>query len=277
MQNKIDKVALEALTRQARGMTYRLIDQTDPSKGGTVIAINIGDRYFLATAAHVILKGHKFKIVLRNELGVSLDSFSSHYVDTDADVGLLEIKEDDYKYISNSCASLSSVFTQIQQDKENEVAIIGYPGQYISAHRKQITKQDILEVQIYNTLSYLSFTLPPERWPSDGLEHNSVAGRDIFIDFDPDGDMFMSSPDTVDITSENSLKCPKLFGMSGGGIWLLESKKGQIWQPDVKLIGIQHSVSEKGNWIRGSLIKSWLQLVARKYLDLKAHIGPFVQ
>ena len=277
MQNKIDKVILEALTRHARGMTYRLIDHTDPSKGGTAVAINIGKRYFLATAAHVIPEGHNFEIVLRNGVRTTLCSFSSRYVDTEADVGLLEIEEDYYEYISTSCASLSNICINIQQNKENKIAVIGYPGQYISTQRKQIAKQDILETHIYDTLAYISFVLPPERWPSDGLERNSVTGRDIFIDFVPDEGMFKSSPDSVDIILENSLKCPKLYGMSGGGIWLLESKKDQIWQPDVKLIGIQCSVYEKGNWIRGSLIKSWLQLVAREYLDLKAHIDLFVQ
>jgi hypothetical protein len=263
MQNKIDKVALEALTQQARGMTYRLIDQTDTSKGGTVIAINIGKRYFLATAAHVLSKNHKYKIVLRNKMVQPLDYFQSLKINTDADVGLLEIPKKN-KHLIDTWVTVSDICTDFDQHKKNDVVIVGYPGQYISAHRKQITKQDILEVQICSTLAYLSFTLPPERWPSDGLEHNSVAGRDIFIDFDPDGDMFISPPDSVDITSEKSLKCPKLSGMSGGGIWLLRSKEGKIWQPDVKLIGIQYSVYEKGNWIRGSLIKSWLQLVARE-------------
>ncbi len=278
MHDKINNIQYKALTRQASSRTYRLIDMTNPSCGGTVIAINIDDHYFLATAAHVISKDHKYKIVLRNKTDPSpLESFLSRKIDIQADVGLLEIPKEK-KHLIDSWVTVSDICTDFDQYKKNNVIIVGYPGQYIIQTPKiQIAGKDYLEFQICNSLCYHSFTLPIGKWPSEGIQSQAIEGRDIFIDFDPSGNMFISPPDSVDITSEKSLKCPKLSGMSGGGIWLLRSKEGKIWQPDVKLIGIQYSVHEKGNWIRGSLIKSWLQFVAREYLDLKAHIGPFVQ
>jgi len=260
MHDKINNIQFKALTRQASNRTYRLIDMTDQSCGGTVIAINIDDHYFLATAAHVIPKDHKYKIVLRNKTYPSPpESFLSHKIDKKADVGLLEIPKEK-KHLIDSWVTVSDICTNFDQYKENNIIIVGYPGQYIIQTPKiQIAEKDYLKFQIYNSLCYHSFTLPIGKWPSEGMLSQAVEGRDIFVDFDPDGDMFTSSPNNVDISPANSMQCPELEGMSGGGIWLLESENVSIWKPSVKLIGIQHSV-KKDQWIRGTLIKCWLDL-----------------
>lgn len=83
--DKINNIQCEALTRQASSRTYRLIDKTDPYYGGTAIAITIGDRYFMATAGHVISKDRQYEIVLRNKRGQSINCFNSRQFDTDTD------------------------------------------------------------------------------------------------------------------------------------------------------------------------------------------------
>ena len=257
MHDKSNNVQYEALTRQASNRTYRLIDNTDQSCGGTAIAINIGDRYFMATAGHVISKDHEYKIVLRNKMPQSIDCFQVRQFDTDADVGLLEISKEK-KHLIDSWVTISDIYTDIDQHKKNDVVIVGYPGEYIiRTHKKQISRNDFLEFQICNTLCYLSFTLPVEKWPTEGTINKTLEERDIFIDFDPGGNMFTSDPSTVDISSADSLQCPDLAGISGGGIWLWESEEGVIWKPSVKLIGIQHSVF-KDQWMRGTRINCWL-------------------
>lgn len=256
--DKINNIQCKALIRQASNRTYRLIDKTDQSYGGTAIAINIGDRYFMATAGHVISKNHKYKIVLRNKTYQSLDSFLSYKIDAIADVGLLEIPKEK-KQLIDSWVNISDICTDFDRHKENDIIIVGYPGQYIIRTPKtQIAEKDYIEFQICNSLCYHSFTLPIDKWPSEGMQNQAIEERDIFIDFDP-GDMFISSPNNVDISPANSIQCPELQGMSGGGIWLLESKDVPIWEPSVKLIGIQHSV-KKDEWIHGTLIKCWLDL-----------------
>lgn len=265
MYDKINNIQYEALTRQASSRTYRLIDMTDPARGGTVIAININDHYFLATAAHVIPKDHEYRIVLRNKTVSPSIEFLSRKVDTQADVGLLEIPKEK-KHLIDTWVTISDISKDFDQNKKNDVVIAGYPGQYIiQSSETQITEDTYLEFQICNSLCYLSFTIPMDKWPidkweSEGTQRQPVKGRDIFVDFDPDGDMFASSPDNVDISPADSIQCPRLDGMSGGGIWLLESEDGPIWKPSVKLIGIQHHV-KKDQWMRGTLISCWLALV----------------
>lgn len=268
MHDNINNIQFKALTQQATSRTYRLIDKTDTCSGGTAIAITIGDRYFMATAGHVISKDHKYEIVLRNKNVQMIDCFQSRQFDIDTDVGLLEIPNEKKRLI-DSWVTVSDIYTDIDQHKKNDVVIVGYPGEYITqASKIQIIKNYSLELQICNSLCYSSFTLPMEEWPTEGIENQTIEGRDIFIDFDPDGDMFTSPPNTVDISPEDSMQCPELAGISGGGIWLLESEEGSIWKPFVKLIGIQHRVFKRNQWMRGTLINCWLDLVAKKYPDL---------
>jgi len=268
LHDEINNIQCEALTRLASSRTYRLIDKTDQSCGGTAIAINIGDRYFLATAGHVISEDHKYEIVLKNKMPQTIDCFHSRHFDKDTDVGLLEIPKKK-KHLIDSWVTVSDIYTEIDQHKKNDVVIVGYPGEYISqASKIQITKNTSVEFRIYNTLCYLSFTLPMEKWPTEGIETQTIEERDIFIDFDPDGNMFTSPPNTVDISPADSMQCPELPGISGGGIWLWESEEGVIWKPSIKLIGIQHSALKKDQWMRGTRINCWLDLVAKKYPDL---------
>lgn len=268
MYDKINNVQFEALTRQASSRTYRLIDKTDQSCGGTAIAINIGDRYFMATAGHVISKDHKYELVLKNKKAHLINCFQSRQFDTDTDVGLLEIPKEK-KHLVDSWVTVSDIDTDIDQHKKNDVVIVGYPGEYITQTSKiQISRNNILKILTCNSLCYMSSTLPMEKWPTKGIKNQTNEERDIFIDFDPDGDMFTSSPNTVDISSADSMQCPELPGISGGGIWLLESEEDLIWKPSVKLIGIQHTVFKKDQWMRGTLINCWLDLVAKKYPDL---------
>ncbi len=147
MHDEINNIQFKALTRQASNSTYRLIDKTDPSCGGTVVAININDHYFLASAAHVISKDHNYKIVHRNKPELSLlESFLSRKIDTQADVGLLEIPKEK-KHLIDSWVTISDICTDFDQHTENNVIVVGYPGQYIIRTPEiQITRKDYLEV-----------------------------------------------------------------------------------------------------------------------------------
>ena len=267
-EEKINNIQFEALTRQTSSRTYRLIDMTNQSLGGTVIAVNIGEHYFLATAAHVISKDHEFNIVLKKKNALYIDSFLSKYVDDKSDIGLLEISKE-YKHLIDPWITVSDICTDFDQHIENNVVVTGYPAQSIvRASREQITEGYFLETQICNALCCSSFTWPIKKWPSNGMEIQPLAGRDVFIDYDP-GDMFASDPSKVDITPINSVRCPELPGISGGGIWLPLSESDTIWEPKVKLIGIEHSVFKRHGWIRGAHINCWLDLVSEKYPHLK--------
>ncbi len=262
----------KAITQQVQRYTYRLIDRTDPTAGGTGIALKIGNRLFVATAGHVISKNHEYSLVLRNDVVHSISSFVARHIDEHADVGLLEVAPDDCEYLLDGCASLVNVHTRPDRHAENSVIVGGYPGEYIvRTARAQITKDSDLEVQLCNSLCYLSVTIPVRQWPTEGTNRKPEEGRDVFVDYDP-GNMSVSLPNTVDIDPAASLQCPRLQGMSGSGIWLLESKDDVIWRPNAKLIGIQYSVHQPNKWMRGSLIHTWLRLVAEQYPELSEQI-----
>lgn len=270
MQDKIKNLKVKAQISQASNRTYRLIDRTNLSRGGTVIAINISDRYFLVTAGHVISEKHEYEIVCRNENNIfkSINSFKSRHVDKDTDIGILEISYDKIDLI-NSWLNISDINNNFNQNIENNVVVIGYPGEYIiNAQNEEISKNNFLSIRVCSSLSYISSTIQLKDWPTtNDLERQPSEQKDIFVHFDSNYEMFSSPSDTLEISPNNFLKYPEFSGMSGGGIWLLESEDTLIWEPTVKLIGIQHSV-KKNQWIHGSSINCFLELIARKYPDV---------
>jgi len=269
MDSNLDSIEYNAAIKKASQWTHRLIDTTDRSKGGTVISIRIGSRYFLATAAHVISSKHKFEIVLRNHDIEPIYEFIACHVNAEADVGLLEIDKKGSDLI-DSWVVLSDIYHGYNPDKCIPVDVIGYPGEYITpVDKTQITENDFIQYNHCMSLCYASNTIPSEKWPKEGLCQKSQEENDIFVDYDPGGEMYISPPNETEPSRSKMLKCPKLFGMSGGGIWVLESKTGEIWQPSTKLLGIQSSVHESKGWMRGTKINSWLKLVADSYPDLK--------
>ena len=48
---------IRAIQAHVRSRVVRLVDFTDRSQGGTAVKVQIGRRFFLATAAHVIPDG----------------------------------------------------------------------------------------------------------------------------------------------------------------------------------------------------------------------------
>ena len=149
-QEKIKNLKVKAQISQASNRTYRLIDRTNPSGGGTVIAINISDRYFLVTAGHVISEDHEYEIVCRDESNIfkPINSFQSRHVDKDTDIGILEISYDKIELI-NSWLNISDINNDINQNIENNVVVIGYPGEYIiNAQNEEISKNNFLSIRV---------------------------------------------------------------------------------------------------------------------------------
>ena len=58
------QIEANALMCQAHSSTFRIWNETNPAEGGTAVAVNIGSRFFLATARHVIPEGDDVVVVL---------------------------------------------------------------------------------------------------------------------------------------------------------------------------------------------------------------------
>ena len=72
-------------------------------------------------------------------------------------------------------------------------------------------------------------------------------------------------------------RMPDVFGISGGGMWLLHAdhaNPGRLpqWRPDgIRLAAIEHHVV-KGKYIKGTLIRRAIDLIANDHPDLRASI-----
>ena len=62
-------------------------------------------------------------------------------------------------------------------------------------------------------------------------------------------------------------------GVSGGGVWLEPPTptEPKLWQPVVRLVAVEISQGKK--WIRGTLIRHWLNILLRHYPELNEEIA----
>ena len=261
----------KAMHYQAHNWTLRLVDRTRPSTAGSAVPIKIGPRYFLATAAHVIPSGHKIETVPRpGEKCISI--FSARQCDVKADVGLLEVPSATVEDIGCRFLPEQRIFTRLDQKTEMPVMVVGYPGEYMRLiDKRPFAPNAAMELRRCDAFTFPSVTLPLREWPSMGCDTT----RDLFISFDPENALHPLHPSTAGVRSSVVHgHAPRIQGMSGGGIWLEHMRtSGRIWQASALLIGLQVRVHPKEKWMRGTVIRKWLSLVAKNYPDLQENIA----
>ncbi len=269
--NEDDEILREALRQQASRFTYCLIDNTELAIG-TAIAVNLRQRFFFASAKHLIDNDHELKILARGSLAPATSSdFIARRCDEQLDVGLLELNSDAadrFDFIDGT-----RLLAEIDAERELPTIVIGYPGQFIQSAETQIADNVTLRVNRPDQLTFRSVVLPQSEWPNNSsLQKPLTRGRDILVDYDPEPQVRHVPPGTfaTDVTAAN---CPKLdpSGMSGGGIWLeqVEERSGGLRVPDVRLIGIQTGWYEDSGWLKGLRIGVWLDMLQTAYPDLR--------
>lgn len=266
------QIEVNALAAKAHASTYCLIDLTDGADG-TVVAVNIGSRFFLATAAHVIPGSHDFSVVLRDSIDNVYD-FAARHVHPTLDVGLLELLPKDVPRFHDTFVPADCINVQADQDTEYNVTVVGYPGKLIvQVDRRPLTPNETLQVQQCNAFTFLSVALPLSEWPTSGTKTVPVPGVDIFIDFDPEDSLHFMNPKTSGAAPVKvDSPAPHPAGISGGGIWLFRSSASNtVWQPVALLHAIQFGFHPSG-WLRGALIDTWLEVVENNYPELKTEI-----
>lgn len=266
------QIEANALASQAHASTYCLIDLKNGADG-TVVAVNIGSRYFLATAAHVIPASHDFKIVVRDSIDGVYD-FVARHVHPTFDVGLLELLPKDIPRFHDTFVPANALKVQADQQAEYNVTVVGYPGKLIDQiDQRPLSPNETVEVHQCNAFTFHSVALPLSEWPTSGTKTAPVPGIDIFIDFDPEDSMHLLNAKTSgEVPIKIELSAPHPAGISGGGIWLLRSSTSNtVWQPVALLHAIQFGFNSSG-WLRGALIDTWLEVVDNNYPDLKSEI-----
>ncbi len=266
------QIEANALAGRANASTYCIIDLTNGANG-TVVAVNIGSRYFLATARHVIPSSHGFEIVVRDSIGGVYD-FAARHVHPELDVGLLELLPKDVSRFRDTFVPANSITAQADQQTEYNVTVVGYPSKLIDqVDRLALSPNETVDVRRCNVFTFHSVALPQSEWPTSGTTRPPIPGIDIFIDFDPEDSMYLTNAKSSgDIPLRIDSSAPHPAGISGGGIWLLRSSTSDtVWHPVAGLHAIQFGFNPTG-WLRGLLIGKWLEVVEKNYQDLRSDV-----
>ena len=277
VSSTIKQIMGQAISSKARRFTYCLIDDTSETKVGTAVAIKLGNRFFLATAAHVIKKAQSIKVVVRDQVRTHLSYFKNKHFEDCSDVGMLEIMPSDshrFDFLSQHL-----LYKNIDDEEKLPAMVVGFPGQFCKAGKEiDLTIESIVRIVYCNTLTFHTLVVPRSKWPSEGLPDEDgmykklVDGRDMLIDFEPEPEVIPFRPQSTG-TENPPVECKSLdpHGMSGGGIWLAQVKEGKenIESPDARLIGLQTGWHPSKNLLHGIRIGVWLDVVRNKYPDLR--------
>ena len=276
--NTVAGMQIQALTYQAHNRTVRLIDRTNEEEGGSAVPVAIGPRTFLATAAHVIPKGHSFEVV-PSPGERPITQFVGHFRDEERDVGVLEIRAEDKSNLCEERFCTEGMILSLADSGRGgmHVIVVGYPGQYIAPVGRKVRDVDGRRVEetmlTCNAYPYHGFTIPTSQWPTDD-RRPPLASGDIFIRYDPGRTCRPYGPSHAGSPWPRAQHSPpKLEGLSGGGIWLMRHSQSEgAWPRSPSLIGIQTGVYRKAGVLRGTLIGHWLDLVVSNYPDLQEAI-----
>jgi len=277
-QSRIEQIMRQAVAEQTRRFTYCLITgKGEDARIGTGVAIRLGSRFFLITAAHVVGKRTSIKALVRDQVAICASDFVAKHCDNRHDVGLLEISPSDAERLE--FLPLDRLCETIDSSGEVPAMVVGFPRQLCQdSGPTDLTPENSLRLVICNTLSFYTVVLPRSKWPNDGLEDERgeckplVDGVDMLMDYAPEPEIRPVTPKTSG-TVNPPIECRSLdpCGMSGGGIWLAqigESEEG-VNYPDTRLIGLQTSWYHQRNLLRGIRIGAWLDVIRDQYSDLK--------
>ena len=219
-------IEVNASACQAHSSTFRIVNETDPAGGGTAVAINIGSRFFLATARHVIREGEDVRVVLR-ACDESVSQFAARHVHRGADVGILELRQEDVPRFGGAFVTPDRLIANLDQRVENSVAVIGYPAGLMSMCGSwRMGENESIEIWRIAALTFLSTTLPLRDWPASDTLNPTHVDRDLFIDFDPESRLYPLLPSGAGTSApaiEGNPPAPP--GISGGGIWLMQVRE----------------------------------------------------
>jgi hypothetical protein len=150
--------------------------------------------------------------------------------------------------------------------------------------------------RIFITLDRVSLDpVPPEAAmyvfgvPRELLRHAEVSGRPfvglIALPYmtralsmrgggSPEHDLYAEYPNEM-MTEGGVLPLPDAPGLSGSGLWRVNPMPGGVWTPDrAKLVAVQHSWSQNGGYLRGTLMRHWLQMLREDVPELAGEIDP---
>lgn len=239
---------------QQIGVAIVAFKDGEPYELGSGTCVKIGDRCFIATAAHVIDKypNEALFLITQQEPQDSTPVIIGRGSDPDLDVAWLELQPGVERTLGRNFIAIDRMRLGVAHLEKDLVVVYGYPSEKASVHRG--SRIHGLGVQ---PICFATNTL-------DGTERPTSANvaRDICLAYPyehlwgPDGPMA-------------GIAAP---GLSGGGIWTVEAGTQGLWSPDkCQLVGIEHSWSP-WKWVKGSQVQHFLALMVRQLPELASTI-----
>jgi hypothetical protein len=268
----------QAMTRylDERGVALLHWPTGEPKPNGTIqgsgTCVRIGERYLIATASHVV-RDHQEARIAPTDIFIVTDRekrMASERVPIkgigsrgggqfdDVDVGWLELEPAVATKLARDWVTIEQFRLRVAELPSDMTFVYGCPAELIDEDR--MNERFHIHVRPFG---YASGTLDGTERPNRG-----TLAHDLFVYYSLDGNR---STDGVPAMA------PHPHGLSGCAIWALDANREGLWTPqNAKLIGIEHSWLKKENWIRGTQIQHWLELVRDDIPTLRTAIDPVV-
>lgn len=260
---------------QARARTRELVSINAAGKVGSPasgVKIRIGNRHFIATAAHFLREAENIGITPQeSEFRLGASAVKKVACEEDgsegADVGLIEVSGEAAASIGPFVEG-SGIQANLKEDVPTDVLVCGTPSQTTFRLGENVTAS--------LPTTFQSATIPFSHWPAN-LENAPVAGMDVFVEHPDMTEKFVGIPgQPCARRSSGTTANVKPHGVSGGGIWHLAMQVSQhtgIRFPDIRLLALQVSYCPNLGLLRGVRIAHWLNLAMRTYPDIKGSVA----
>jgi hypothetical protein len=244
----------------------RAARQLFPGDAGSGTCVTIGGRYFVATAAHVILdyQSKAFAIsapamtdFVHRLKGAGLRGGGPR---DDEDIGWLELTASHANTLERAFLPLARVRTHCDGNNE-ALAVAGAPIAYQTRDATPNEKPTL--------------TVGAQWFPVAAL------GRQEDLNETPELSrrLYLHWPRLVDECDGNVVEQPDAPGMSGGGVWALNIEQPNWSARCAQLVGIEYSWAHRGvpdRFLRAYQIQLWLRMVADDHPELRAEIDPYI-
>lgn len=260
------KLSTEELLGLIGGQTEALVRNLDdrcvgivglkgetPSEIGSGTCITVGDRFFVATAAHVIedySNQELFIVHTRDPSNVWTEIIGRGAKGggrkDPEDVAFLELSREAATALGKIFVEVSMLRTGVSDLGDDDNALVyGYPAEKVDP---ALFAQKKLRLQ---PVGYLT---PTKALGSTGaLARPADAAYDLFLEYPTVGNLLPSG--------EHLATLPAAPGMSGGSVWETGLPVSGVWAPaKCRLVAIQRSWA-KNDWLRCTQIQHWLRLV----------------
>jgi hypothetical protein len=271
-QAKLLDASLDAFRRHAAVHTAAIFTLSanahDAPALGSGTSIRIGDRLFIATAAHVledVPPAHLRVIVQRRNLSTLFVKVIGQGCATsrEADVAYLEIEPD-----AEVEAVTPDRFERAEVLPHDMLTVVaGTPSERLrlskDVHALAATVFDITFTWNAQPFTFATNPLPAEQWP-----------RDTAVRYQPASHRLLRFEEGEDLDSGAKVGLIKPEGLSGGGIWVvplrLAEGSAHLWSPThARLAGIQTGVLRASGILAGCSMGPWIDLMVSRFPELR--------